>query len=121
MAGEYRYFKQCPLYDEQPCDQYHQGAQSEQNNFQIESPHSPFVRLHPTDLFVPHRNPSRRADPSVSFHVLFLSNPKTEHSGKVFLGENKFPLGHGNTGKCRRSKWQAKCSCVVQADFNSRL
>jgi putative SOS response-associated peptidase YedK len=22
MAGEYRYFKQSPLYDEQPCDQY---------------------------------------------------------------------------------------------------
>jgi len=44
----------------------------------------------------------------VSFHVPFLSNPKTEHSGKVFVGENKFPLGHGNTGKCRRSKWQAR-------------
>ena len=40
---------------EQPCDQYGLGAQSDQNDFQVESPHSPFVRLHPTDLFVPHR------------------------------------------------------------------
>jgi hypothetical protein len=104
MAGEYRYFKQSPLYVEQQWDRYRWGAQSDQNNFQIESPHSVFVRLHPTDLFVPHRNPSRRADPSVSFHVLFLSNGKTEHSSKDLFSKNKFTVDHENPEKSKCSK-----------------
>jgi len=62
---------------------------------------SPFVRLHPTDLFVPHRNPSRRADPSVSFHVLFLSNGKTEHSSEDPFSKNKFTVDHENAEKSK--------------------
>jgi hypothetical protein len=31
-----------------------------------------------------------RADPSVSFHVLFLSNGKTDHSSQVFIGKANF-------------------------------
>src|SRR5260370_16480342 len=52
--------------------------------------HSPVVRLRLTDLSVPHRNPSRRADPSVSFHVLFLSNGKPNTGNRVFVGKANF-------------------------------
>jgi hypothetical protein len=51
--------------------------------------------------------------------VLFLSNEKTEHTGKVFLRESKFLAGHEKGGKCRRSRLQAKCPYVLQVDQNS--
>ena len=47
--------------------------QRDQNNLQIESPHSTLVRPHPTDLAALRRSPFRSADQSISFHMVLLS------------------------------------------------
>jgi hypothetical protein len=55
----------------------------------------------------------------VSLHVLFLSNEKARRSSEDLFRKNKFTANHENAEKCRRSKWQAKCSSVLQADQSS--
>ena len=59
-----------------PGYHYRQEYRSGQNNFQVESPHSPVVYLRPTDLSAANWIPPRGTHQSVSFHKPFLSELK---------------------------------------------
>jgi hypothetical protein len=60
-----------------------QGRQSGENNRQVESPHSPLVRVHPADLSATRWNPSHRTDESAAFTSRFYqtAGPGYERQG----------------------------------------
>jgi hypothetical protein len=79
---------------DKPRDRYRQGAQCDQDNFQIESAHAPLVRLRPTDLGALRWSVFRRTHQSASFHMSLLTGEKTQTK------QQSLPVGKQI---CRRS------------------
>ena len=85
-AGGTLSWGKAPPCDHRQRDQYRQAYGGGQNNFQVESPHSPLVRLRSIDLSTPRLSPSQRIEQCIGFYTPLLAELRFPDTAANFPG-----------------------------------